>query len=165
MFSEVLSTLPLSLRICAVTDGSITYLLEAIFGGRVEVLTVCQQVVEAEGKVCGLLDVAQGEPVNLRDVTLGVDGVVYVYARSLSPVERMPVEVREQLMRADVPIGRILRANRLETRRDILRVERHRSSKYFECEVLYREYVIIHGGRVLMWINEEFPLDSRWDVC
>lgn len=164
MQSSVLATLPLPLRICAVTDGSITYLLESIFGSSVKVVTLCQQLVDADEDICRLLGVEAGDPVNVREVTLGIKGVVYVFAKSLSPVSRMPENMREQLMRADIPIGKILRSNKLETRRDILRIERRENSDYFNCPVFSREYVIIHQAEVLMWINEVFPIDSRWEI-
>ncbi|CAD6494383.1 MAG: Chorismate pyruvate-lyase [Candidatus Argoarchaeum ethanivorans] len=162
MIPDVPTSLPLLLRICAVTDGSITYLLEAIFGGKAEVSTLCQQIVEADENMCSLLNVSPGEPVNIRKVTLEVNGVMHVFAKSLSPVNRMPVGMREQLMQADIPVGKILRSNKLETRRDILHIERLHSSNCFTGEVLSRDYVIIHDGRVLMWINEVFPIDYRW---
>ena len=162
MIPDVPTSLPLLLRICAVTDGSITYLLEAIFGRKAEVSTLCQQIVEADEKMCSLLNISPGEPVNIRKVTLEVNGVMHVFAKSLSPVNRMPDGMREQLMQADIPVGKILRSNKLETRRDILHIERLHSSNYFTGEVLSRDYVIIHDGRVLMWINEVFPIDYRW---
>ncbi|RZN15383.1 MAG: chorismate lyase [Methanosarcinales archaeon] len=162
MIPDVPISLPLLLRICAVTDGSITYLLEAIFGGKAEVSTLCQQIVEADEKMCSLLNISSKEPVNIRKVTLRVNGVMHVFAKSLSPVNRMPSGMREQLMQADIPVGKILRSNKLETRRDILHIERLHSSDYFTGEVLSRDYVIIHDSRVLMWINEVFPIDYRW---
>ncbi|RZB28994.1 MAG: hypothetical protein AEth_01598 [Candidatus Argoarchaeum ethanivorans] len=106
MIPDVPTSLPLLLRICAVTDGSITYLLEAIFGGKAEVSTLCQQIVEADEKMCSLLNISPGESVNIRKVTLEVNGVMHVFAKSLSPVNRMPVGMREQLMQADIPVGK-----------------------------------------------------------
>jgi chorismate-pyruvate lyase len=154
--------IPSSLRICAGTDGSVTQLLEALTGKSVTVKTLEQHVIRATPEIAELLEIEAGEEVNKRVVTLSADSVVYVLAKSLAPLERMPKGMREELMKADVPIGRILREHRLETRRDILSIEMVRRDFFGSLPVLSRKYRIIHKSRVLMWINECFPVDERW---
>ncbi|CAD7774906.1 Chorismate pyruvate-lyase [Candidatus Methanoperedenaceae archaeon GB50] len=163
MIFNSIRDLCLPLRICAVTDGSITYLLEAIFKGDVEVQTITQKVVKADEEAAKLLKIKREEPVNHREVTLAINNRVYVFAKSLSPINRMPPQMREELMQADIPIGKILRSNRLETRRDLLEIERTRTPQHFPCETLSRKYVIIHNDEILLWINEIFPIDDRWN--
>jgi chorismate-pyruvate lyase len=154
--------IPACLRICAGTDGSITLLLELLTGKAVEVKTLEQSVVKSTIDVAELLEIEEGDEVNSRLVTLSADGMVYVLAKSLSAIRRMPQEVRSDLMRADIPIGRILREHKLETRRDILKMEIVRSEFFGDIPLLSREYRIIYKGKVLMWINECFPVDGRW---
>lgn len=156
--------IPSSLRICAGTDGSVTQLLEALTGKSVEVQTLEQSLIKATQEIARLLEIKAGKEVNRRVVTLSVDGVIYALAKSLAPVERLPEGMREQLMKADVPIGRILREHRLETRRDILDIEVIRSDFFGSMPVLSREYKIIYKNKVLMWINECFPIDARWEI-
>jgi len=156
--------IPACLRICAGTDGSVTLLLELLAGKAVEVKTLEQSVVKATPDVAELLEIDEGDEVNSRLVTLSAGGMVYVLAKSLSAIKRMPQEVRSDLMRADIPIGRILREHKIETRRDILKMEFVQSA-FFECvPVLSREYKIIYKGKALMWINECFPVDERWKM-
>jgi chorismate-pyruvate lyase len=119
--------IPSCLRICAGTDGSVTLLLELLTGKAISVRTLEQSVVKATPDIAGLLEIDKGDEVNNRLVTLSADGVVYVLARSLSAIKRMPQDVRSDLMRADIPIGKILREHKLETRRDILKIEMVRS--------------------------------------
>ena len=95
-------------------------------------------------------------------MTLSAGNTIYVVAKSLSAIKRMPQKVRSDLMRADIPIGKILREHKLETRRDILKIEMIRSEFFGEVPVLSREYRIIYKSKVLMWINECFPVDGRW---
>jgi chorismate-pyruvate lyase len=95
---------------------------------------------------------------------LDAGGTIYVLAKSLAPVKRMPQAVRDDLMRADIPIGRILREHKLETRRDILKMEIVRQDFFGNVPVLSREYRIIYENKVLMWINECFPVDDRWKM-
>jgi len=154
--------IPACLRICAGTDGSVTLLLELLTGKAVSVKTLEQSVVKATPEIARLLDIDPGDEVNTRLVTLSADGLVYVLAKSLSAIKRMPKEVRSDLMRADIPIGKILREHKLETRRDILKIEMVRSEFFGDVPVLSREYRIIYKSKVLMWINECFPVDGRW---
>ncbi len=154
--------IPATLRICAGTDGSVTLLLELLTGKTVDVKTLEQGVVNATPEMAKILEIEKAEEVNNRLVTLSAGGLVYVLARSLSPLSRMPPGMRQDLMRADIPIGRILREHELETRRDILKMDMGRSEFFGDLPVLSREYRIIHKGKTLMWINEWFPVDGRW---
>lgn len=156
--------IPSSLRICAGTDGSVTLLLEVLTGKTISVKTLEQRMEKAAPEIANLLEIDEGDEVNIRLVTLSANGIVYVLARSLSAVKRMPPEVRNDLIRADIPIGRILRGNKLETRRDILKIEMVRPEFFGDVPVLSREYRIIHNGKVLIWINERFPVDERWKM-
>ncbi len=154
--------IPACLRICAGTDGSVTLLLELLTCKIVNVKTLEQNVEKATPEVAELLEIDEGDEVNSRLVTLSADGMVYVLAKSLSAIKRMPQEVRSDLMRADIPIGRILREHKLETRRDILKMEFVHSVFFGDLPVLSREYRIVYKGKVLIWINECFPVDERW---
>lgn len=156
--------IPSCLRICAGTDGSVTLLLEVLTGKTVKVVTIEQHLIIATSEIAELLEIEAGDEVNRRLVTLNANNTVYVLAKSLSPVKRMPPAVKEDIMRADIPIGRILREHRLETRRDILNMEIISSKFFAEIPVLSREYRIIYKNNVLMWINECFPVDERWRI-
>jgi len=154
--------IPLALRICAGTDGSVTLLLELLTGKTVSVETKEQYVVKATKSIAKLLDIEEGDEVNTRLVTLNAGGTVYVLAKSLSPIKRMPPKVKNDLMLAKIPIGRILRNHRLETRRDMIGMRILRKDFFGDIPVLSREYNIIYKNNILMWINECFPIDERW---
>ncbi len=156
--------IPASLRICAGTDGSVTQLLEVLTGKSVAVKTLKQSVIKATADIAEMLEIKEGDEVNNRIVTLNVNNTVYVLAKSLAPVKRMPQAMRDDLMKADIPVGRILREHRLETRRDILDMELVHSDFFGSLPVLSRKYKIIHKKKVLMWINECFPVDERWNL-
>ena len=157
--------IPTPLRICAGTDGSVTYLLELLTKAQVEVVTQSQVVKEATHKEAETLMIEPGSLVNHREVLLIANNISYVYARSLTPIDPLPLKVKGDLMQADIPIGGILRKYKLETRRDILTIDTHKGSGiFYGMTVISREYVIIHGGKILMWINEQFPIDNRWEL-
>ncbi len=166
-FLEKLKSLeiPTCLRVCCGTDGSVTFLLEIMTRQPVEVRTESQHIVRADREMATLLGVEEGSEVNDRKVRLYAGGTVFVHARSLSPLERMPGTMREQLMSADIPIGRILRSHALETRRDMAELEVLEGEPTFDgIPVLSRAYKIVHDNQVLMWINERFPIDERWKL-
>ena len=129
-----------------------------------QVVTHDQHIIPADEKIAAILGIDVGADVNCRTVKLMSGEIPYVYARSLSPLERMPDEVRQDMLRADIPIGKILRNHDIETRRDFDSIEIKDKSLYGADSVLSRSYKIVHEGDVLMWINEQFPIDSRWEL-
>ena len=155
------------------TDGSVTGLLEMATGHPVTITTLVQHVVGADTEAAAALDIEQGDEVNYRVVELkdGVTGEVLIYAVSCTPLRRLKPEVRQDLMRADIPIGRILRRHRIESRREITdaRVVRAgtdlaRTFNVHRCEpMLSRKYRIIHREEPLIAIEEIFPCTAFTD--
>lgn len=129
--------------------------------GEVTVNTLSQEVVETDAWMAGVLDLPEGERVNDRRVSLCADGVEYVQARSLTPFSRMLAGVEDDLMRADIPIGKILQKWKIESRRVIDSIVLDSSAVPAE---LVRRYRIIHDDATLMWIEERFVADSRWEL-
>jgi len=100
-----------------------------------------------------------------------VTGEVLIYAISRTPLRRLAPEFRQDLMRADIPIGRILCRHRIESRREITdaRVvpagaDLARTFNVHRCEsMLSREYRIIHREEPLIAIEEVFPCTAFSD--
>ena len=152
------------------TDGSVTQLLEAVTGKEVGITTRIQEIVPAEPGVAQTLDILPGSPVNHRvvDIKNNVTGEVLMHARSFTPVEHLPDAFREDLLKADIPIGKIIKKHTIEARREILSagmvVASEETAGIFRiCRgepILTREYRIIHGGKPLIVITEQFPYHS-----
>ncbi|NPE28562.1 DUF98 domain-containing protein [Methanococcoides sp. SA1] len=157
--------IPTCLRVCAGTDGSVTFLLEIMTRKDVSVVTEAQHIVKADAEISSLLKITEGADVNYRLVTLFAGDVPFVRALSLSPVDRMPENIRQDMMRADIPIGKILRNSGIETRRDFDNIKITDNDPIFDINrVLSRSYHIVHGNNTMMWINERFPVDERWNL-
>lgn len=155
--------IPTCLRVCAGTDGSVTFLLEIMTRYPTAVVTEYQHIIPADEQMAELFEVDVGADINERVVTLTAADVPYVFARSLSAIEKMPEGVRCDMMKADIPIGRILRDHDIETRRDFESIDIVEDEPLFGAQkLLSRSYRIVHHNGVLMWINEKFPVDSRW---
>ena len=104
-------------------DGSMTRLLELSVGGPVSLRTIGQKVVPCPRLPASLLEVRAGEPVNERDILIlrSLDERPLLHARSYTPLSHLEPGFRRDMMRADIPIGRIMRAHRIEARREILK--------------------------------------------
>ena len=104
------------------TDGSVTQLLESITGKRVVIKTILQKVIPADRTAADNLSIAEGDPVNFRIVEIRTEecGEVLIYAISYTPINRLSPEFRDDLMKADIPIGRIINQHHIEARREIL---------------------------------------------
>ncbi|MEN6609671.1 MAG: beta-ribofuranosylaminobenzene 5'-phosphate synthase [Methanoregulaceae archaeon] len=157
------------------TEGSVTHLLEVITGSRIGIVTRIQKIIPANAELAKLLEIAEGDSINYRVVEIqnSDTGETLIYATSHTPLSRLTDEFRDDLMKADIPIGRIIQQHRIESRREILdaRVdvadnEVRTALRMFRNEpLLSREYRIIHKGHPLIRIREQFPyhqfLDER----
>jgi beta-ribofuranosylaminobenzene 5'-phosphate synthase len=154
-------------RILLGTDGSVTGLLEIVTRSPVDITTRVQEIHAADDAVARLLEVAPGEEVNYRVVELcsRSSGTVLLYAISHTPLSRLEPAIRFDLMRADVPIGKILRTHHIESRREILDMsvapaDDELSAVFGICPgepVFSRRYHIIREKKPLIAIQEFLP--------
>ncbi len=136
-------------KILAVTNGSVTQILEIITDGPVDIRTLRQEVKKA-GDMAQALEVNRSDKVSFREVEiLDRGGNVLMKAKSWIPLKRLEPEFEDDLMRADVPIGKLLIKHKIEARRELedARIEDGR---------VKRVYNIIRRGEVLMRIEEVF---------
>ena len=148
-------------KILLATDGSVTTILD-VLTGHVNIRTLLQEFRSADADVAGILDVDEGDTVNYRVVVIeGKEPLIY--ATSLIPVDRLDNDFKEDLIRADIPIGRILKKHNIESRREIKSVAVEESNQHLQeifvtdTPMLTRTYNIIHKDRVLIWLKETFP--------
>jgi beta-ribofuranosylaminobenzene 5'-phosphate synthase len=156
------------------TDGSVTQLLESITGKRVVIKTLLQKVIPADRTAADNLSIAEGDPVNFRIVEIRTEenGEVLIYAISHTPVNRLSPEFRDDLMKADIPIGRIINQHHIEARREILSTRvlpaSEEAGRLFSiCRnepLLSRQYQIIRAGKPLIFIEEQFPYNRFLDT-
>ncbi|MGA2120500.1 MAG: beta-ribofuranosylaminobenzene 5'-phosphate synthase [Methanoregula sp.] len=156
------------------TDGSVTQLLESITGKKVVIRTLVQDIVPADCTTADHLRIAEGDPVNFRivEITTEENGEVLIYAISHTPIRRLSPEFRDDLMKADIPIGKIIKQHNIEARREILTARvlpaTEEAGKLFSiCRnepLLSRQYQIIHGGKPLIFIEERFPYNRFLDT-
>jgi beta-ribofuranosylaminobenzene 5'-phosphate synthase len=156
------------------TDGSVTQILESITGKKVVIRTLVQKVIPADRTVADNLSIAEGDPVNFRIVEIRTEenGEVLIYAISHTPINRLSPEFKDDLMKADIPIGRIINQHHIEARREILAARVSPATDemgrvFAICKnepVLSRQYQIIHAGKPLIFIEEKFPYNRFLDT-
>jgi len=155
-------------HILLVTDGTVTNVLEAYAGERINVIKL-RQTTEPAGLSVTDLEVQESDEVMHREVLLtGRDsGRTFVYALSQIVPDRLDPEMRRGLLESLKPIGRLFEENRVETFREILAAGREPAgarSVHFGIEraapLISRTYRIIARGRPIMLITEKFPADA-----
>lgn len=150
-------------KILLTTDGSITAILDVLFG-KITLTTLDQHVEAADESHAKLVNVDAGEEINFREVIMHREGRPLIYAISHIPLKRCTKDVCTDLLSADIPIGRILKNYHIESRREInnIFIEKPNDTlkEIFKTDedMLARDYVIINKDEILMWIKEVFPI-------
>ncbi len=169
MFSNLQYKLSKLQKLILLTDGSITTLLEIITSEPVTVKTLTQGITKADYEISELLEIEEGDNINYRVVILkNVESETpLIYAESYTPISRLHRQFKYDLMKADIPIGRIMRERKIESRREIEKIEtlfNDELSELFDVPyhipMLSRTYNIINNDMVLIRITETFPLTS-----
>lgn len=156
------------------TDGSVTQLLESVTGKKVVIRTLVQEVVPADRTTADNLSIAEGDLVNHRIVEIRTEenNEVLIYAISDTPLARLSPDFQDDLMKADIPIGKIIKQHHIEARREILTARvtpaSEEAGRIFAINrnepVLSRQYQIIHDKKPLIFIEEQFPYNRFLDT-
>lgn len=156
-------------KILLTTDGSITAILDVLYG-KINLITLDQHLGIADSENAKLVNVTAGEEINFREVLMHKDGKPLIYAISHVPLQRCSDEICADLLRADIPIGRILKNYKIESRREVNNIfiekPNDRLKELFKTEedFLARDYVIINNDEILMWIKEMFPVSYFTEI-
>lgn len=156
-------------KILLTTDGSITAILDVLYG-KITLSTIEQHFENSTSKTSKLINVDEGVQINYREVIMHKNDENLIYALSYIPLERLTEEICCDLVRADIPIGRILKNYKIESRREINKIyvekPNDRLKELFNTteDMLAREYVIIHKNNILMWIKEVFPISKFTNI-
>ena len=155
-------------KILLTTDGSITAILDVLYGKIT--LSTFEQHFEDATESAKLVNAKVGDKVNFREVIMHKNDENLIYAISYIPLKRLTDEICCDLVRADIPIGRILKNYNIESRREInnIYIEKPNETlqKLFNTteDMLARDYVIIHKNKILMWIKEVFPVSKFTNI-
>ena len=153
-------------RSLLVMDGTLTHFVEAFHGEALDSAGLRQRT-EPLVAYDEWLAAPPGMPVMAREAVLtgAISGRLYAYAETRIVTDRLPPCLREAIDGSGELLGRIMRACRVETYRELLwygfqypddlpeALCAHAGTRF-----LTRAYQIIARGRPLMVITEKFPL-------
>ena len=156
-------------KILLTTDGSITAILDVLYG-KINLFTIDQHFGIADENHAKLVNVNAGDEINFREVIMHKGGRPLIYAISHVPLGRCSDEICSDLLRADIPIGRILKNYKIESRREVNNIfiekpdEKLQDLFKTDEDFLARDYVIISNDEILMWIKEMFPVSYFTEI-
>jgi len=152
-------------KILLATDGSVTTILD-VLKGHIDVNTLIQEFREADEESAKELGIEEGDTINYRAVIMShKPKEPLIHAISLTPINRLNNDFKEDLLKADIPIGRILKKYNIESRREVTHIgaekpdEELKNIFHTDSLMLTRTYNIIYSDKVLIWIKETFPYD------
>lgn len=150
-------------KILLATDGSVTTILD-VLKGHIDVNTLIQEFRESDEESARELGISEGDTINYRAVIMSHNPEEpLIHAISLTPIKRLDNNFKEDLLKADIPIGRILKKYNIESRREVTYIGAEEPDeelkKIFKTDslMLTRTYNIIYQDRVLIRIKETFP--------
>jgi beta-ribofuranosylaminobenzene 5'-phosphate synthase len=151
-------------KILLTTDGSITRIFEALTGEEVSIDTEEQRIIPASDEISKVLGIEPDAEVNFRVVNLKNSKGVLAHATSYAPLLMIEEGFRDKIMKADIPIGKIMQELKIEARREITSCSVVPADKKLAelfnvpegSNLLKRNYNIIHKNEVLLNITEIF---------
>lgn len=160
---ENIGNLSSAQKILLATDGSVTTILD-VLKGHINVNTLIQEFRESDEESAMDLGIDKGESINYRAVVMShKPEEPLIHAISLTPIKRLDNNFKEDLLKADIPIGRILKKYNIESRREVTHIGAEQPDdelkKIFNTDsiMLTRSYNIIYKDAVLIRIKETFP--------
>ncbi len=160
---EEIGSLSSAQKILLATDGSVTTILD-VLKGHIDVNTSIQEFREADNETAKELDINEGDTINYRTVVMSHDPEEpLIHAISITPIKILDNNFKEDLLKADIPIGRILKKYNIESRREVTHIGAEKPDeelrKIFNTDsiMLTRTYNIIYHDMVLIRIKETFP--------
>ena len=156
-------------KILLTTDGSITAILDVLYG-KISLFTIDQHFGIADESHAKLVNGNAGDKINFREVIMHKGNQPLIYAISHVPLGRCSDEICSDLLRADIPIGRILKNYKIESRREINSIYIEKPNEMLQDlyktdeDFLARDYVIINNNEILMWIKEMFPVSYFTEI-
>ncbi len=144
-------------------EGSITAILDVLYG-KVSIFTLDQHFERADDEKAEMLGLSNGDEIHHREVIIFGHGKPMIYARSYIALPRCRKEAHEDIIKGKMPIGRILKKYKIESRREINEIYIEEPSamlkELFKTneDFVSRDYVVIEHGDIIMWTKESFPI-------
>lgn len=112
------------LRLLLTSDGTLIRHLESLFLASVKVAVQDQREIRIDEEHASRIGIPAGEKGIQRKVWLSAGGGRKVFALSIFPLSGLKPDFHQEILLGQKPIGRIIEAQQLPTRRDRLEITR-----------------------------------------
>jgi chorismate-pyruvate lyase len=150
-------------KVLMTTEGSITAILDVLYG-TVSIFTLSRHFERADKRKAELVNIDEGDEINYREVIIHRGGKPMIYAISFIALNRCKEEAHQDVMDGEIPLGKILKKYKVESRREIrdIYVEKPDATlrELFKTDedFVSRDYVVIENEQIVLWTKESFPI-------
>lgn len=144
-------------------EGPIASTLDVLYGD-VNMFMLTQHFEEANKDTANLLEIAEGDEIDFREVIIHKYGRPLIYSMTIIPASRCSEAVLNDLHAEKLTTSKIMHKYHIETFREIYKITIEEPDatlkELFKTDekMLTREYVMIHHGKKVMWTRESYPL-------
>ena len=152
-------------KILLTTDGTLTKILEAYLSEEIQMVKLSERSTFIAQDI-PLLELKRRSEVIERKILLQgkVSKKNVLYAESILVPERLDKHFREELLKSEIPLGKLMLAHWMETFKEIMTSGKEPSnglSAFFQIshgdKLLSRTYRLSHHCKPIMLITEKFP--------
>jgi chorismate-pyruvate lyase len=143
-------------------NGPITSILDTLYG--TVHLFMLDQHLEKSQKSSEIIGIEKGEEILYRESIVHKGGRPLVHVTSVVPTARCSEKTLKDLLEEKLTTGKIMDLHNHETLRRITKISIE-SPNYIlqdlfktDEDMLTREYIMIHKGKVIIWTKEAYPL-------
>jgi chorismate-pyruvate lyase len=152
-------------RILLTTDGTLTEILEAYLFEPIQIVKLVENIIATKQDISPL-DLKAGSEVIERKVLLQgkISRKNFIYAESRLAADRLELKFRDELLKSQIPMGRLWLEHKIETFKEIIDSSQELAedlSNYFKIQkedrMLSRTYRVFSNHQPIMMITEKFP--------
>jgi chorismate-pyruvate lyase len=152
-------------RILLTTNGTLTEILEAYLSEPIQVVKLFEKIIATKQDISPL-DLKAGSEVIERKVLLQgkISRKNFIYAESRLAADRLELKFRDELLKSQIPMGRLWLEHKIETFKEIIDSSQELAedlSNYFKIQredrMLSRTYRVFSNHQPIMMITEKFP--------
>jgi chorismate-pyruvate lyase len=152
-------------RILLTTDGTLTEILEAYLFEPIHIVKLAGEII-VTNKDLPLLGLKTGSEMIERKVLLQgkISRKNFIYAESILVTKRLEPKFRDELLKFQIPMGRLWLEHKIETFKEIIDSSQELAedlSNYFKIQredrMLSRTYRVFSNHQPIMMITEKFP--------
>lgn len=144
-------------------NGPVTPILDVLYG-EVRLFMLDQHFENADKNIADLLGIDEGDEILYRNSIVFKHSKPLIYILSYIPKSRCSDRVINKLLEGKTTTGRIMNESGHETIRIISDISLMKATpiltELFKTtdDMLTREYLIIHKGKIVIWTKEVYPL-------